>query len=53
MPLAATVNDTEPPAVCVTLAGCVVKTGAVSAAVTVNVAADEVVDVTLFVATAA
>jgi hypothetical protein len=52
LPLAATVKDTGPPAVCVTLTGCVVKAGAVSAALTVKVATDEVVDVTLFVAMA-
>ena len=50
MPPAATVNEAEPPAVTVTLMGCVVKAGAL---VTVSTAAVEVSDPLLLVATSA
>jgi hypothetical protein len=52
LPLAATVKDTELPGATVWLAGCVVIAGALVAALTVSVAADEVAVPALFVATA-
>ena len=52
MPLAATVNEAEPPAVTVTFVGWVVMVGADNAAFTVRVAVAEVAVPALLVATA-
>jgi hypothetical protein len=52
LPLAATVNEAELPGATVALAGCVVIVGAVVAALTVNVAAEEVAVPAVLVATA-